>query len=151
MCLSWHKFQCVKMGDGGTREISVNCCENLAVFLALLQFIGEKGGLRTHFSSFVFMHEEALGNVKRSIWGILRLSDPTAAWFEAILMIYATALVYPIGTCPPQGSVQQGSLVCEMVSLLPLKGWKNQIDRTHGCAFCLVSHIICFFWSWTFK
>lgn len=56
-----------------------------------------------------------------------------------ILVIYVTVLVYPIGTFPPQGSVQQGSLTCEMVSLLPRKEfYTGQTESTVASLALLV-------------
>lgn len=56
-----------------------------------------------------------------------------------ILVIYVTVLVYPIGTFPPQRSVQHSSLTCEMVSLLPRKElYTGQTESTVASLALLV-------------
>lgn len=80
MCLSWHKFL-YAMVIVWVEKISANCCENLAPFLILLQYIGEKGSLRTHFSSFVLY-------AWRGPWqhGEKHLGDITAEWSHSSLI-----------------------------------------------------------------
>lgn len=59
------------------------CYSNLAPLLTLLQYVGEKGGLTTRFSSFLVCAWRGPWEHEENIWVILQLSDPTAAWFSS--------------------------------------------------------------------
>lgn len=60
----------------------------------------------------------------------------------AILVIYVTVVVYPIGTHPPQGSVQPGPITCEVASLQPPKGLSTGQTEPTVAPFALLVQII---------
>lgn len=147
MCLSWWKLLYAKV-IMWVEKISANCCENLVWFLILVWYITEKGGLRTHFSSFVCMNRP-LATCREASGGYYGWVIPQWPDLAAILWFMLQFLFFPQEHVLPEGQHSRAhSHVTGFTTAM--EGTLHQMDRAHSSVFCFVSQVIpSTSWSWT--